>query len=82
MYEPNVIELAAIKYRVLHILPFSSLLSIFTLVSYFAIRVLYMFRSYKNDDLRPDVWNSALYLVTEIGLLCKPPKRQTSTTLV
>ncbi len=39
MYERGIHELADIKYRILHLLPFSSLLSISTLLLYFAFRL-------------------------------------------
>lgn len=68
MYEPDIVELASIKYRVLHVLPFSSLLSVSTMLLYLAFRVRYMVSTYNGGANFPVMFNSVLYLVTEIGL--------------
>ncbi len=71
MYEPNIVELAGIKYRVLHLLPFSSLLSVSTMLLYLAFRVRCMVTTYNHDANFPVVFISVLYFVAEIGLLCE-----------
>ncbi len=68
MYERGIHELADIKYRILHLLPFSSLLSISTLLLYFAFRLKSLLTT-RNDAW--NVLNSALYFVAEWGLLCE-----------
>lgn len=45
MYQPNIVELTQIKYRVLRLLPFTSLLSVLTLLSYFACRIIFIITS-------------------------------------
>ena len=78
MYEPNIVELAGIKYRVLHLLPFSSLLSVSTMLLYLAFRVRCMLTTYHDGANFPVVFNSVLYFVAEIGLLCEYCKRSGS----
>lgn len=68
MYERGIHELADIKYRVLHLLPFSSLLSISTLLVYFAFRLKCLITAH--DDFW-NLLNSTLYFVAELGLLCE-----------
>ncbi len=71
MHEPHIVELAGIKYRVLSILPFSSLLSVSTLILYLALRIKYTVVAYTADDSLSTVFNSLLYFVAESGLLSK-----------
>lgn len=71
MYQPNIVELSGIKYRVLHLLPFSSLLSVSTLLLYFAFRVRCMVTTYADGANFSAVFISVLYFVAEIGLLCE-----------
>ncbi len=68
MYERGIHELADIKYRILHLLPFSSLLSISTLLIYFAFRLKCLITAH--DDSW-NVLNSTLYFIAEWGLLCE-----------
>lgn len=71
MYEPNVVELARIKYRVLNLLPFSSMMSVSTLLLYLAYRAKSIVTAYNiNADLSA-TFNSSLYFIAELGLLCK-----------
>lgn len=74
MREPHAVELAGIKYRVLNLLPFSSLLSVSTLLAYFAARVFQLAQLYRTRVDRLDVVNSILYLITELGIFGRPPK--------
>ena len=71
MYEPNIVELATIKYRILSILPFSSLVSVATLISYLAFRVKYTIVAATANDSRSAILNSCLYFISELGLLRK-----------
>ena len=71
MYEPNIVELAGIKYRVLSILPFSSLLSVSTLSIYLIYRIWYMITTFTDGGSLAIFLNSFLYFVAELGLLCK-----------
>jgi len=68
MYERGIHELADIKHRILHLLPFSSLLSISTLLIYFAFRLKSLLTTHADSW---NVLNSALYFVAEWGLLCE-----------
>jgi len=68
MYERGIHELADIKYRILHLLPFSSLLSISTFLIYSAFRLKCLLTTH---DVLWNVLNSALYFIAELGLLCK-----------
>lgn len=71
MNERDIVELADIKSRVLGLLPFSSLLSVSTLCFYFAYRLKCLLLTEKPLDDQLNVLNSALYFVTELGLLCQ-----------
>ena len=71
MSESDITELAQIKYRCLNILPFSSFLSVLSLLAYFAFRIKTSWDAYV---LGTDHWaclNTCLYLLSEIGILCK-----------
>ena len=71
MYDRGVSELKDIKNRVLNILPFSSLLSVSTLLLYFAYRLKTLVLSDKILDDPTSVLNSSLYFIAELGLLCQ-----------
>ncbi len=71
MLEPHIVELAGIKYRILSILPFSSLLSVSALILYLAFRIKYTVVAYTANDSLSTVFNSLLYFVAELGLLSK-----------
>ena len=71
MYEPNIVELVRIKYRVLSLLPFSSLISVSTLVLYLAFRVKCIVMFYAASECLTDVLNSVLYFIAELGFFRK-----------
>ena len=71
MYERGIVELADVKYRVLNILPFSSLISVSTLALYVAFRLKCLLSAYYAGKNPSDVVNSGLYFVAELGLLCQ-----------
>ena len=68
MREPNVVELASIKYRILNLLPISSFFATCTLLVYLATRLIYLVQVYNTNIDKLDVVNSILYLVTELGI--------------
>lgn len=69
MYDRGVVELAEIKYRILHLLPISSLLSLSTFLLYLVYRLKCLLPAVVAD--RSNLINSALYLVAELGFLCQ-----------
>lgn len=69
MYERGIQELTDIKYRILHLLPFSSLLSISTFLLYGIFRLKYLVTSSNPNAESGDVFNSTLYFIAELGLL-------------
>ena len=71
MAHQDIIELARIKHRCLNILPFTSLLSMITLIVYLGYRVKYLFISKLPTDDPYEHWNSWVYLVAELGLYCE-----------
>ena len=71
MDERGIVELAKIKYRILDVLPFSSLLSVATFLLYLACRLKSLFLADRVVLESGDVINSALYFVAELGFLCK-----------
>lgn len=73
MYEPHIVELKRIKYRVLRILPFSSLLSVFTLVLYLAYRAKSIIAASAIDGYHAIALNSTLYYIAELGLFSQLP---------
>ena len=71
MAHQDIIELARIKHRCLNILPFTSLLSMVTLVFYLGCRVKYLLISKLPTDDPYEHWNSWVYLIAELGLFCE-----------
>ena len=71
MAHQDIIELARIKHRCLNILPFTSLLSMITLVIYLGYRVKYLLVSKLPTDDPYQHWNSWVYFVAELGLFCE-----------
>lgn len=71
MAHQDIIELARIKYRCLNILPFTSLLSMITLVVYLGYRVNYLLISKPPANDPYEHWNSWVYFVAELGLFCQ-----------
>lgn len=71
MAHQDIVELARIKHRCLNILPFTSLLSMITLVVYLGYRVKYLLTSNPPTDDPYEHWNSWVYFVAELGLYCE-----------
>ncbi len=71
MAHQDIIELARIKHRCLNILPFTSLLSMITLVVYLGYRVKYLLTSKPPTSDPYEHWNSWVYFVAELGLFCE-----------
>lgn len=69
MEKSQVIELAGIKYRVLNVLTFSSMLAVITLLLYLSYRVKYSLTALGEVSGLPAFVNSSLYFVSELGLL-------------
>ncbi len=71
MAHEDIIELARIKYRCLNLLPFTSLLSMVTLIVYLGYRVKYLLISKLPIDDPYEHWNSWVYFIAELGLFCE-----------
>ena len=65
----DIEELRRIKYRCLALLPFFSFLAIVSSFAYFAMRVSNLIEAARLTDSYSSCFNSALYLLIEVGLL-------------
>ena len=64
-------QFARIKRRCLSILPFTSFISILTLVTYVGTRIKCMLATDHETGEQRSVWTAWLYLVVELGFLGK-----------